>query len=354
MSLLSSGPSGFHNAPVTKTIIYTCVLISVIAAMLNDRKSSRGALKRSGWKLFASPFLLTSMSETLLSIALLYVFRCFERFYGSQKYCVFVVYSYVFSSLVHAFLLFLARFVLGASGDLFGLYWKSGPYGLLFASLVIYFVMIPATTTMRLSRHLSYTLTEKHAVYLLALQLLLLNFWRVFPMALCGVIAGVIYVNNRALRSWKLPSPIARWFAKHIFPLINSQSVPSSNRDQQQQDQRNRFTRQRQDEIFGNSNLRARNVAQQQQQQEQGFDATAATQDVYTDNLLGNQNMNSYGGGGAWPPRQRPLSNNNNNASEDNIALLTGMGFDREEAIRALNQTNNNIQEATEILLTSM
>lgn len=285
----------------------------------------------SCWKLLTAPFIFGSAGEMLIGLTLVYLFRCFERFYGSQKYSIFAVYSFIVPILFNLLLSSVLSTVLGVHNIKY--YWKSGPYGLIFSSLVIYYVMIPATVTYSFSQSISYKFTEKHVVYLLALQLLTLNFWRALPISMCGLLTGIIYANSSVLRNLKPPATIAEWFGRNIYPLVNSANLSSrQNRLDHQQAisdlPRMMRPRRNTDQGFADNLLGGRQ------------DATNLASQLFPQSLL--QNITR---------QQRQPQQNRVAASEENIQVLVNMGFDRADVINALNATNNNMEEATEMLL---
>lgn len=114
MSFLNSGTPGFcmsdlrsllfvtnclDNSPVTKVVIALTVTINVIGALIGSRKggsktfgygpsSNELLLFTNWWRFITGPLVFTSVGELFFGTICLYVFRLFERQWGSHKYAV--------------------------------------------------------------------------------------------------------------------------------------------------------------------------------------------------------------------------------------------------------------------------
>jgi membrane associated rhomboid family serine protease len=87
------------NAPVTKVVIGVTVAINLVGALLGSRRggskslgygpsSNELLLFKNWWRFITGPFVFTSVGELFFGIICMYVFRLFERQWGSQKYAV--------------------------------------------------------------------------------------------------------------------------------------------------------------------------------------------------------------------------------------------------------------------------
>ncbi|KAK4377887.1 hypothetical protein RND71_004183 [Anisodus tanguticus] len=187
---MNVGPSGFNNAPVTRALVIACTLFTIIFGV-RGRANQLGwsyqdiFQKLQIWKQIISAFTFSSTPELVFGLYLLYYFRVFERQIGSNKYSVFLLFSFVVSLLLEALALQLIKDP--------SLSILSGPYGLIFSSFVPYYLDIPVSTRFRvLSLHFS----DKTFIYLAGLQLLFSSWKRSIVPGLCGIIAGCLYRLN--------------------------------------------------------------------------------------------------------------------------------------------------------------
>ncbi|GMH20203.1 hypothetical protein Nepgr_022044 [Nepenthes gracilis] len=289
---MNGGPSGFNNAPVSRAFIIASTLLTVLFRI--QRRSNKLGLsfkdifqKLQLWKLIPSVLTFSSMPELLFGLYLLYYFRVFERQIGSNKYSVFIVFSVVVSLLLEAVALFLLK------DPGFNLI-TSGPYGLIFSSLVLFYFDIPVSTRIRIfGLHIS----DKSFIYLAGLQLLLSSWKRSILPSICGILAGFLYrMNAFYVRSVKFPEFIASFFSRFSWPSTGSTSSPAATRN-----------------ALGNLPYVRRQVEFQR-----NYPSSAVT------------------------PVEPP---------EGSVSTLVSMGFDRNSARQALVQARNDINVATNILL---
>ncbi|KAJ6304260.1 hypothetical protein OIU77_018016 [Salix suchowensis] len=327
---MNGGPSGFNNAPVTKTFVIASSIFTIFSGI-------KGGPDKLGlsyqdifrnlrlWKLILSVFAFSSTPEMMFGLCLLYYFRVFERQIGSSKYLVFILFSVIVSLLFEVFAVTLLK---DPSANLL----TSGPYGLIFASFVPFYFDIPVSTQFHVySVHFS----DKSFIYLagvqvkrtlacapsfgfgfchicpfislsntkdpilvLVLQLLLSSWKRSILPGICGILAGSLYrLNLFGIRKAKFPEFTASFFPRLSWPSMGSP--------------RGATTR----NVTGSAPFHAgRHV-------ERTSPAPMAPS--------------------AEPP-------------EDAIATLVSMGFDRSSARQALVQSRNDINIATNILLEAL
>ncbi|CAN4118666.1 unnamed protein product [Withania somnifera] len=187
---MNIGPSGFNNAPVTRALVIACTLFTIIFGV-RGRANHHGwsyqdiFQKLQIWKLIISVFTFSSTPELVFGLYLLYYFRIFERQIGSNKYSVFLLFSFVVSLFLEVLALQLIK------DPSFSI--LSGPYGLIFSSFVPFYLDIPVSTRFRIfSLHFS----DKSFIYLAGLQLLFSSWKRSIVPGLCGIIAGCLYRLN--------------------------------------------------------------------------------------------------------------------------------------------------------------
>ncbi|KAJ6992234.1 rhomboid-like protein 20 [Populus alba x Populus x berolinensis] len=232
---MNGGPSGFHNAPVTRI----CVIASAIFSVFLGIKGGSNKLGLSYqeiyfsllqdifrnprlWKLVLSVFAFSSTPEMMFGLYLLYYFRVFERQIGSNKYSVFILFSVIVSLLFEVFAVTLLQGTIDRLGvwgqcprgmNLNGgharKFWgleagvqihdplanllTSGPYGLIFASFVPFYFDIPVSTRFRV---VGVHLSDKSFIYLAGVQLLLSSWKRSILPGICGILAGSLYRLN--------------------------------------------------------------------------------------------------------------------------------------------------------------
>lgn len=308
--MLHAGPSGFQNAPITKSIMIMTGFFSVGASMMKIQNQldfpdlASIILEYQPWRLVTSHFFFISPGELLFGLILIYYFRLFERQMGSAKFG-----GYTFSIFTLSSLLQIASHVLFSSVKFI-----PGPYSFIFASFILYYSQIPSTYRFRIA---GISATDKLFTYILGLQLFFSNSPYSMYSSLCGIISGVIYqFDPLGLKRFRLPSFINNFCKKWILPLIQSprrpqnRPIPLPNA------------------ASGRSAAIA-NLFQQQMPFGQG----------YSDQLL--PRNAPFGGQVLQPP------------SDESIEMLTNMGFSRQAALEALARCDNNVEMATHILLDS-
>ncbi|KAF7803992.1 rhomboid-like protein 20 [Senna tora] len=289
---MNGGPSGFTNAPVTRTFIVFSALFSIFFG-IQGRFNSLGLShqdifgKLRLWKLIVSLFAFSSTPELIFGLYLLYYFRVFERQIGSNKYSVFVIFSILVSLLFEVLALTLLK-------DPAAKLVSPGPYGLIFASFVPFFFDIPVSTRFHVvGLHFS----DKSFIYLAGLQQLLLSSWkRSIVPGMCGILAGFLYrLNFFHVRKAKFPQFIASLFSRIFGPSVRRSSRATSTR-----------------------NVVRNRPIYPLHQMERNYPAPVQS---------------------AAEP------------SEESIATLVSMGFDRNSAREALVHARNDVNVATNILL---
>lgn len=219
---MNGGPSGFNNAPVTRAFVITSALFTVFFGIRGGGSSKLGLSyqdifdKFKIWKLIKSNFAFSSTPELFFGVFLLYYFRVFERQIGSNKHSVFILFS-GFVSLI------LQTIVLSLFKDPTANLLTSGPYALIFASFVPFYLDIPVTKRFNVfGAHFS----DKSFIYLAGVQLLLSSWKRSMLPGICGIIAGSLYrLNIFGIRKAKIPEFIASFFSR-MSSSSHSQAPP--------------------------------------------------------------------------------------------------------------------------------
>ncbi|KAJ1686751.1 hypothetical protein LUZ63_018141 [Rhynchospora breviuscula] len=220
---MNGGPSGFHNAPVTKTIVIATALFTIPFGIRGN--SSKLGLayqdifeKLRIWRLISSIFAFSSTPELIFGLCLLYYFRVFERQIGSNKYAVFVTFSVLVPLLFEILALGYLKDYLDKL--------TPGPYSLIFASFVPFFFDIPISSRFRI---ITVHLSNKSLIYLAGLQLLFSSGKQSLVPGLCGVLAGCFYrFNTFGIRRCKFPDALASIFSRMTWPSSSSSTQNSS------------------------------------------------------------------------------------------------------------------------------
>ncbi|KAH0465250.1 hypothetical protein IEQ34_005353 [Dendrobium chrysotoxum] len=222
---MNGGPSGFHNAPLTRTFVIACVLLTLIFGVrgrsANLGLSYEDVIQRLRfWKVIASIFTFSSTPELIFGLYLLYYFRLFERQIGSNKYSVFVLFSLLASLLFEILALMVLR-------DQTSIVLVSGPYSLIFSSFIPFYFDIPVSSRLRI---FGISFTDKSFIYTAGLQLLLSSWKRSLVPGICGIFSGSLYrLNAFGVRSIKFPHFIAQFFSRLLWSTPGSLPLRGDN-----------------------------------------------------------------------------------------------------------------------------
>lgn len=302
--MLNAGQAGFVNAPVTKTIVATVVLITVFGSVIESQARFTlhiDAVLRAFqfWRLFTHHLVFTTPGELLFGVVLLYFFRQFERQLGSSRYAALALTT----SSIYTVLLFTLQMI-----DV-RLTAASGPYSLIFASLIHFFFETPKIYHFQLLGILD--LSDKTFIYLLAIQLVFSMPPRSFISCVSALIAGILFRIPVMRNNADIPEPIVQFFSAHVLPWLGT--APRH-------------------PVFRRSRSAARQ-ARVTAAVNGLLDASARTQDAQA--------------GDEIVPDTVVVED----VIDEHVEMLVSMGFSRENSIAALRRTRNDVQAATEILL---
>jgi len=274
------------------------------------------------WRLVSHHTFFDSLPQTLFGSLLIYNFRLFERQMGSAKFAMFTSLAWLFTTLLQL-------------GALVVLPYESspGPYYFIFSCFVLFYSDIPMTYPFRIC---GMKANDKLFTYILGLQLMFSDFPHSFISSICGILAGMIYRSNALqLSKYQFPSQIRNFFRRFVLPLFQSTNN-SSNRTPVPTSIGGRInpavTRTQLVQALLQTQLQQQQQQHQQQQQQQGSSFVATE----FENFL---SQNDQAQTSSRPP------------DEEAISVLTGMGFSRQDALQALQSTNNDVQLATNLLL---
>ncbi|KAI2783983.1 hypothetical protein F4815DRAFT_261861 [Daldinia loculata] len=210
----------FTNAPVTRSLVYGLIGISIGASLLDIKHYFYILVDlhlwqfHQIWRALIYQLCYTNSTEVLFAAMTLYNMRAVERMWGSRKFATFIFVISLFTSwLVPAVLaLFLRPLTLG----LFN-YLPAGPTPIIFAVLAQYHAMIPPIYKYKIATSAStstddqtqgITFSDKSYRYLLAFQLALFQWPGSLLGALVGWMLGLswrVEVLPRSLIRWRLP-----------------------------------------------------------------------------------------------------------------------------------------------------
>eukprot|EP00775_Hariotina_reticulata_P001734 gene1734-2076_t len=314
---MNAGPGGFAHAPVSKGLVLGAIGASVIsnAARASHRRLPKPLVLLSQVLAFKSP------GELLFGCVLLYYFRVLERQSGSRTYGT---YAAVVTGLSCALQLGLSR-LLHIEVPL-----AVGPLPLVFASFVPFMFDIPGSSHFSV---LGWTMSDKAFIYLAGLQLLLTSGRKSLLVLAASGLAGLLYKFNFChIRNLRLPSPLVQAVSRLLGPLLTdprssgpsvilvgaTPSGPGAPAAAAQQSDAYAFA-----EGFYGSGAGPRH---------RGPPAGSAEADV-------------------GRPAAGAAAPSTSEASEEALEKLLAMGFTRERAAHALQQSNNNLEVAIALLL---
>lgn len=352
--------TGFYHAPFSKGLLvltgtasfFNILFVSSTRHLFSSNPWIQIVHNSKLWRVLTSTFYYSSTRNLICGSFLLYSFRIFERRFGSKRYA-----SYIFCTSVIAIGLQLTSIaVLKHFGHEVGLP-PAGLFGVLFATLVKYFYDVPASDAITF---IGFPISGKIFIYSMALQMLLANKESLLA-GICGVVAGFIYrFNLFQVQQWlKLPESLTSPVSRAFGGLFSTETPPTQ---PYAMGATLEIQRAQQVEHYEQQAMRAR----------MGHLRNRGPPRVgqgYADVLLppGGGGWLWGGAGGQQLPPPPPLNNwhdrgadvDNANipqqptveVSEEQVQTLVEMGFSRLAVLHALTASNNDVNVATNILL---
>ncbi|XP_023229781.1 ubiquitin-associated domain-containing protein 2-like isoform X2 [Centruroides sculpturatus] len=324
--------TGFYKAPVSKGLfgcmfLTSCALNVPLLAHVKQYViySIPNIFEQYEiWRIITSKLTFLDTKDLVCGTLLIYYFRIFERRYGSHKFC-----SYLLAVCTVATVLELTTVYALRQLDIYISYLPTGPYELIFPLFVNYFLDIPRVAQIHI---MGVPVTGKTLTYLLGLQL-----------------AGLICRwNVLRIQQWiRVPDFLSKIAALTLKWLLNSSppqegTLPMGATLEIQ--------RQQQLELIEEQMLLARAQEFRERGNMQNYNRREEWENVF--NMRRRQPN----------PREEGLQGENFSANvenestfpvvEEQVQRLVEMGFDRQSVIRALRNSNNDINLATSILLT--
>lgn len=302
--MLNAGQAGFVHAPVTKTIIATAVLSTVLGSIIESQTRLTLHLEPivnslQIWRLFTHNFVFTTPGELIFGIVLIYFFRQFERQLGSSRFTAFAIIT---STIYTAVLVTIQSINM----DLIA---ASGPYCLIFGGMVHFFFETPKIYHFQLLGAVN--LSDKTFAYLLAVQLIFSTPPRSLISCAAGVLAGVCYRLPPVREHADMPDAVVQFCSSYVLPWLGTAPRPTLSR-------RNRAVAR-----HARVNAAASGLV----------DTDAQIHDLPT------------GEAGSSDLPSGPV------LLDENVETLVSMGFSRDDSVTALQRTNDDVQAATDLLL---
>mmetsp|Transcript_13784 Transcript_13784/g.24618 ORF Transcript_13784/g.24618 Transcript_13784/m.24618 type:complete len:324 (+) Transcript_13784:81-1052(+) len=318
----------FYHAPALRAMFFSCA--GGLASSFFFKSPPVGYdvttfARMSLHRVLGNQFWFNSVGETLLGLFIMYNFRILEQRMGSARLVSFTFLSGALSlSLQLAFLVMFPGFDGPTPTRV-----APGPYSFIFGLFVQYIAFIPKMHTRKV---LGLDISEKFILYFCGSQLFFARGKDSMLAATCGFLGGLMCASERLpFRRFELPEPLSNFAKRYVAPLLEPQS-PSKLAEERMQREQER--------------LRAMGLTPMANTpQRNGADAAATTQ---AERLI-------PGPGGFFAPNQgtqqffqppAPVQG----PSEEQIASLVDLGFDRALAERALRMHNNNVQQAADSL----
>jgi len=323
--------AGFYKAPVTKTLM-VAVSCSHIATHIPSfapffrnvftvatRVDSVRTLVTKLGKILVTKVAFPDPKNAILSLFLLYFFRVLERRTGSLKYSSNLALGWTIGVSLE---LLLCPFA--------GVPLPPGPLALLIPLFVPFFLHIPLISSASFG---PVPISSKTMIYLLGLQLCLTSTSALLGTA-TSLLAGLA-VFCSPLSSVMFPSWLGSLASILISPLASAPPDPGPGLLGATIE----IQRTQQAEAMEQQLLRARTRFH--------VPPGAGGRQMRLDELWGGQGVRRRGGGEPAAQQQagQPA------ASPVLVATLTDMGFPRERVEEALRQTNNDVDQATNLLL---
>ncbi|CEP14827.1 hypothetical protein [Parasitella parasitica] len=220
-----TGPAGFYNVPVTKFLVLSVGVCSILAAIMNLKPYfdlqlvPHMTVHHQFWRLLTSQIAFGSSGDVFFGLLLLYNLRVIERQYGSSKYTAFLFISIVVSTLLE-----LGALVAGAQVGFKSI--PGGPYALIFSALYQYYRIIPVTYRFRV---FGLVINNKLFLYVLAIQVAFSQSCETLTPAICGILSGAMYrtdVGN--IKQWRFPIWIQKLTVRFVKPFLVSPPIARS------------------------------------------------------------------------------------------------------------------------------
>jgi len=334
-----AAPSWFQGAPLSKFIAMVAIVSHIAFEMGGLQGTSLvsfdyQAILFEGQivRLFLYPITFASMGELVLGLGVLCpLMRRFEREMGTHNFASFLLLKCLLLSTI------LQCFI----SELFDIQgsFAPGPYPHIGTLLYLYFRYTPKVYPKFIGLF-GFDFSEKSLTYCFAIQLLAADGWSSFTPAACGFLTGILMLSSL--------TPLAR--LEIHFPRILIRPLSIIGRFLGLEDLRasppvgvslpvrgGRVERMSRLERGGNRGMRQHRLVPDHARGAESVPAPVGRASNSGNNDVTRQQFQTP------PPPPLP--------SPEAILQLTAMGFEREDVVRALQTTDNNVEAAANRLL---
>lgn len=301
--MLSVGHAGFVYAPLTKSMVCGVVLLTVFGSIIGSQSRLTlhyEAVTRSYqvWRLISHHFVFSTPGELLFGLVLMYYYRQFERHNGTSKFCFnFLVIAFVYTWI----LLYISSSI--------NIAFASGPYAFIMMVVMQFIFETPRIFHFRIF-HIAH-LSDKTLPYLVIVQFLMSN----SPASLLSAsVAAAVVLAFRLVSvmvgpHFDFPQPMISFASSYILPWLSTTPRTSAS---------------------------TVSLARRHRAAARYARVTAAVNEILEspESAVADEHED-----------RRPV------VSSDHVNMLLAMGFSRNDSISALQQTGDNVQAATELLL---
>lgn len=342
----SRSASGFHRAPVCKVML-SCTVGSSLLLNFPLRQYQPLFIydhtavfeKHQIWRVFSSRMVFSDLKDLFLCTILLYYFRLFERRFGSRKFVSYMMGTGLLATLLEMGVSYCCRYWDIPLGPL-----PAGPLCFVYPLFVPYYCDVPRVV---MSQIWGIPMTGKSFSYILGLQVASTSPESIV-VAVCGILSGILWrVNFVKIQSIiQVPNFVSKLFSATLGRLLDTnnpveQDLKSfgATLELQRQENLERLEHQLLMQSLRNSQ-QGRNIhigRPQPQNLANGHGIFGTGNNNNPDGLR--QRHNSAA---AEAPAE---------VSEDQVQMLTEMGFNDAQVRQALQMCNNDLNTATNFLL---
>jgi len=293
------------HAPVTMALTIGVIVNTLLASGAAEAFSLRKVLAGDYANLVTTFLAYDDKIQLAVGSVLLHMLRVFELQFGSRKFGSFVFFSWLLAVLFHVALATACE-----SAGVAAVQPATGPFFLVFALLVLYYHNIPALSPSKFSL-LGLGLSEKTWTYVLGGQLAWSAAARSGASAGVGLLVGLVYYSNQlGVQGWRLPGFIEKLITLPLV-LLGGEAAAAP----------------------------ARAAASAADDEDNMNPMPGARQRSWSEATQ--ERLHDFGGLGEAiaPP------------TEEQIAAISSLGFDRARAVHALEQCDNNVEQAANFIL---
>ncbi|KAF8838623.1 hypothetical protein BDN67DRAFT_971248 [Paxillus ammoniavirescens] len=214
----------FEHASVTKGLMMSCALTSIIGGILDVKHYLHFQLvphisrHHQYWRLAVHHLAFSNSSDLLLAEILLYgVGVNIEQQFGSVKFASFTIVSALMATTLEFLTLILLHRV-GVN------HIPPGPTAVIFSILYQWYRLVPPAYHFRV---FGIPLSNKSFTYVLALLLALGHVPGSLASACIGLLVGFIYRSEVInIKSWRVSPAVIRFSKRFLLPLVGSTRPP--------------------------------------------------------------------------------------------------------------------------------